>query len=132
MQRLSLSRWQLLVLILLIANFWYSGVLLVSNISYYFEWSLFTVAILSALSYPVAVISIRGVNWVLRLTPQQSHRTVTIVTLAVTVMHIIALYTVSIWYQVSGTEIIFAAGWLSFFSITVLLASKRQFKVTPL
>jgi len=132
MQRLSLSHWQLLVLILLIANFWYSGVLLVSNISYYYEWSLFTVAILSALSYPVAVISIRGVNWVLRLTPQQSHQTVTIVTLAVTVMHIIALYTVSTWYQVSGPEIIFAAGWLSFFSITVLLASKRQFKVTPL
>lgn len=90
-QRLSLTRWQLLIMMLLILNFWYSGVLLVSNISNYVAWSFLVVLALSVLSYPIAVISIRGVNWVLHLTPQQSHTTITIVTIAVTVIHTIAL-----------------------------------------
>jgi len=125
-QNLYLNRLQRLLIVLLIVNFWYSGVLLVANVDYYFEWNFLTLGIVCVLSYPLAVLNIRGVNWFLRLQPAQSHGTVTIMVLSVTVMHIISLLTLTSWYEVSGTGLILAFSWLLVFSFTVLLASHKQ------
>lgn len=123
---LALTKRQLLLVVLLIANFWYSGVLLVAGIDTYFGWNYLTLGILFLLSYPIAVLNIRGVNWFLRLRPAQSKGTITIMVLSVTVMHVISLLTLAGWYEVSGTGLSLATGWLVFFSATALLASYNQ------
>lgn len=127
---LKLSPLQWLGLVLLIFNFWYSGVLLVSTISYYYEWSVLTLGILTVINYPVAVISIRGVKWILRLKPTQSHKVITIITLAVTIIHIIALNIVPDWYRVAGTGLMIATSWLFIFSMIVILVSHKRLHLT--
>lgn len=121
-----LSYYQWLGLVLLSLNFWYSGVVLVSNINYYFGWNLMTFGLLCVLSYPIAVISIRGVDWILQLTPAQSQRVITIITVIVSTIHLIALYALTDWYQISGAGLILAIVWLGIFSITVLITSLKR------
>lgn len=119
----GLSHYHYLAIGLLILNFWYSGVLLVATISDYVTWTWLVFLCISIISLPLAVISINGVHWILRLKPSQSHRVVITITLAVTLLHGLALLIVPDWYTVSGQELIFAGSWLGFFSVVVLLVS---------
>lgn len=122
-----LTTYQTAGIFFLIINFWYSGVLLVANISYYLHWTPLVFLILSLSSIPLAYYSIRGVKWFLRLTTTQTTLVVSRITIAVTLLHILALYYIPSWYTVSGEALLLAEGWLLLFSITVL-AIVNQYK----
>lgn len=124
----QLSRYQWFGAILLSLNFWYSGVLLVSNVSYYINWSIIVVIFLSVVTFPFALFSIRGVEWLTGLNSTTSRSLVTIITLIVSILHSAALYLMPNWYDVSGRSLILAASWLTLFSATVLITSYSRTK----
>lgn len=124
----KLSAYQWLGVSLLSINFWYSGMVLISSVSYYLGFTVTVFLILSVLSYPFANISIRGVEWIMGLTPTTSKGAVIIITVVVSLLHCVALFLIPDWYDVTGFALFLASGWLGIFSLTVIATSYSRRK----
>lgn len=123
----ALSPYQSMGMFCLILYFWYSGVLVVANIEYYIQWSVPACIIISICSAPLAYYSIKGVVWVLHLKTTQTTSVIGLVTITVSLLHILGLYFKPDWYTVSGKSLLLAGGWLCMFSALAITLSQRWF-----
>lgn len=106
----------------LAASFWFSGLFLVRFISSNDLWGGWSGAIIFLLSIPMAAISIRGVQALLKLSSEQVTPAVISITSIVAMLHGVTLTYYPSLYIAQGPQLIFAGAWLVWFVGSVLFS----------
>ncbi|NBV77627.1 hypothetical protein EBR66_05695 [bacterium] len=117
-----------LIITVLIISFWMSGLFVTNLCTSYGLWYTWHAVVLYAVSIPLAYIAIRSTIAFLELQGEVSERVLICIAAAVTILHGITITAFPHVYGSEGRDLIFAGGWLLYFSgcATILIMMMYQ------
>lgn len=118
----TLTKNQLLGLVILVISFWYNGIFLITFITKNALWAGLPLLGIFILSIPVAYFAISGVVALMKLRYEQTLATITFIVVLVSVLHALALLYVPTLYTLPAASPL-PYIWLMWFSSTVLVTA---------